>query len=98
LAAAMPVIENNPAPMMAPIPNAINPPAPNVLFRVWVPVSWASFINAAIGFLTNKLMLLVGFIYKISGKIRNKYLLEQPIVHFYPPVCAQQALNHILRN
>ena len=50
LAAANPVIENKPAPMMAPIPRAINALASNVLFNVWLPVSLASCNNPVIDF------------------------------------------------
>jgi hypothetical protein len=72
LAAAIPVIENNPAPMMAPIPKAIKPQAPKVLFKVWEPVSCASFIKAAMGFLTNKLIQLIDFRKnEYSGKVSN---------------------------
>ena len=45
--------------MIAPIPSAIRPQAPNVLLRVWVPDSCASDNKAAIGFLTNKLINVV---------------------------------------
>jgi hypothetical protein len=65
LAAAIPVIENNPAPITAPIPKATNENDPSVRFNVCVPVSDASPSNVLIGFLINKLIIIVGFFIKI---------------------------------
>jgi hypothetical protein len=48
--AANPVIENNPAPMIAPIPSATNPGAVNVFFSPFSD-SEASFSNCDSGFL-----------------------------------------------
>jgi hypothetical protein len=57
--AAKPVIENNPAPIMAPIPKATNPGAVSVFFNPFSD-SEASFNNCDSGFLFQidiKLML-----------------------------------------
>ena len=34
----------------------------------------------------------------MNGKISNKSVLKQPLIHFYTTLYAQQALNHILQN
>jgi amino acid transporter len=52
-AATVPVMENNPAPMITPTPNAIKLHGPKTLFRVLFPDSLASACNAAKGFLIN---------------------------------------------
>jgi hypothetical protein len=58
LAAASPVMEKRPAPIMAPIPRATSEPAPSDFLRPFS-VSAASAIKILIGFLTNKLILLI---------------------------------------
>ena len=52
-AATVPVMENNPAPMITPTPNAIKLHGPKTLFRVLFPDSLASACNAAKGLLIN---------------------------------------------
>ncbi|MNX56791.1 hypothetical protein D3C86_875940 [compost metagenome] len=51
LAAAEPVIENSPAPMIAPIPKATRFTGPSVLFSVPSPLSDASLVSKSIDFL-----------------------------------------------
>ncbi|MNH46437.1 hypothetical protein D3C79_1092180 [compost metagenome] len=51
LAAAEPVIEKSPAPIMAPIPKATRFTGPSVLFRVPSPLSAASLVSKSIDFL-----------------------------------------------
>jgi hypothetical protein len=54
-AAAPPVIENNPAPITAPIPNAISDHGPKVFFN-HLSLSEASAKSTFSGFLINKLI------------------------------------------
>ncbi len=57
-AATVPVMENRPAPMIAPTPNAISPQGPSTRFNVLLPDSLASTSRAAKGFLINNPIIL----------------------------------------
>ena len=58
-AATVPVMENRPAPMMAPTPKAMSPQGPRTRFNVLLPDSFASTSRAAKGFLINNPMFLI---------------------------------------
>ena len=62
-AAAIPVSENNPAPIIAPIPKAIRFILLNYRFNVPSPVSFDSNINCSIDFLWNIRIGLVNIVY-----------------------------------
>ena len=57
-AATVPVIENNPAPMITPTPSATRLQGPNTRFSVLLPDSLASACKAPNGFLINNPFLL----------------------------------------
>ena len=59
LAAAMPVSENNPAPIITPTPTDIRPKGPNLRFNVPLPVSEASVNKERIVFFRNKVLIFL---------------------------------------
>ncbi|MNR00962.1 hypothetical protein D3C85_1167530 [compost metagenome] len=65
LAAAEPVMENSPAPIMAPMPKATRLTGPRVLFRVPSPLSAASFVSKSIDFLKFIVQGLVKVVYSL---------------------------------
>ena len=75
-AATVPVMENRPAPMMAPTPKAMSPQGPRTRFNVLLPDSFASTSRAAKVFLINNPIILdVNLI--IGRKFTSRELLVQ---------------------